>query len=223
MVARCAVSERGLGVDHDGQRVVVDDDQLGGVDGLRASLGDNRGHDVADEAHHPVGKRRAVERGWQHHKSLHRLEAHGLVGVDGQDTGHGFGFAGVDARYPCVRDRRAHEHDVRATRRHEVVEVLRLTREDPRIFDATYRVAENRTGGGHGRTLRACDGGEASVDLVDLPDHLGDDLRHRVHVVDSTRHLPAERERGVEVAIEIEATDAGGGVTVTRQGARGRP
>ena len=33
---RRVVGERGFGVDHDGQRVVVDDDQLGGVDRLRA-------------------------------------------------------------------------------------------------------------------------------------------------------------------------------------------
>ena len=34
-----------------GQRVVVDDDGLGGVDGLLARLGDDGGDDVADEAH----------------------------------------------------------------------------------------------------------------------------------------------------------------------------
>ena len=48
---RRAVGERGFGVDDDGQRVVVDDHRLGRVDGLRPGLGDDRGDDVADEAH----------------------------------------------------------------------------------------------------------------------------------------------------------------------------
>ena len=46
----------------DGQRLVVDDDRLGGVDGLRLRLGHDGGDDVADEAHPLAGEDRAVER-----------------------------------------------------------------------------------------------------------------------------------------------------------------
>ena len=63
---RGAVGERRLRVDDDRQRVVVDDDQLGRVDGLGARLGDDRGDDVADEPDGAVGERGAAERGRQH-------------------------------------------------------------------------------------------------------------------------------------------------------------
>ena len=49
-----------LGVDHDRQRVVVDDDAVGRVAGLRRRLGDDERDRLADHAHAAVGEDRAL-------------------------------------------------------------------------------------------------------------------------------------------------------------------
>ena len=113
---RRAVEHGGLGVDDDGQRVVVDDHGLGGVDGLRAGLGDHRGHDVADEAHHALGQRRPVEHRRQHDEALDVGELRGCRSCTrrprrasprprscrSSDRGVGDGASG---RTPCARRR----------------------------------------------------------------------------------------------------------------------
>ena len=51
--------ERLRGVDHRRQRLVVDDDELGGVDALGAGLGEDDGDDVPDEADDVAGEERS--------------------------------------------------------------------------------------------------------------------------------------------------------------------
>ena len=48
--------ERGKRIDDDGKRVVVDGDELGGVDARGARLAQDDRHDVADEANGAVGE-----------------------------------------------------------------------------------------------------------------------------------------------------------------------
>ena len=52
--------ERLLGIDDGGQRVVVDDDELGGVLALVALLGDDGDDGLADEAHRVGGEERRL-------------------------------------------------------------------------------------------------------------------------------------------------------------------
>ena len=76
----------GLGVDHDRQRLVVDDDELGGVLALVALLGHDDGDRLADEADDVVGEERAGHRGREHEE----VERHrrGEVEVGGGEHAH---------------------------------------------------------------------------------------------------------------------------------------
>ena len=73
---RRAVVERGLGVDHRGERIDVGPDHLRGVLALLERLGEHDGDRLADEAHPAVGERRPDEVG------MHRDEA--VVGRDAE-------------------------------------------------------------------------------------------------------------------------------------------
>src|SRR5262245_40452286 len=48
---------------------------------------------------------------------------------------------------------------------------------------------------------------ERADGVVELLDRLGDDLGHRAHVLDPARDLAAERERGSQIAAEVEVED----------------
>ena len=94
---RSVVGERRLGVDDDREWLVVDDHLLGCVDRLRPGLGDDRGDDVADEAHAVLREHRPGEDRGEHDEALDRLEAEVVAGVDGDDAGHRDRVRGVDA------------------------------------------------------------------------------------------------------------------------------
>ncbi len=81
----------GFGVDHARQRLVVDDNEVGGVGAHRAVLGDDRHDGLADVAHRPDGDDRAA----------HRLGV-GRIGVrDGSQLGEVVG--GEDAEHARCR------------------------------------------------------------------------------------------------------------------------
>ncbi|MCO5546661.1 hypothetical protein L7F22_000095 [Adiantum nelumboides] len=114
---RGVVGERGLDVGDRGQRVVVDLDELGGVDGGGAALGDDQRHRLADEPH-PVGRqRRARQRGVEDHQAVVGGQVEVGRGVHGEDAGRGRGLGGVDAGEQRVRHRRADERHVGQARR----------------------------------------------------------------------------------------------------------
>ena len=125
------LGERRLGVDHDGERVVVDDHCFGRINRLRASVrGDDR-DDVADEAHDALGERRAIECGREHDEALDGGEAQRVVRRDEQHAGHALRLTGVDRHEPCVRHRRPHERDVDGVRWREIVDIAGRAAEQP--------------------------------------------------------------------------------------------
>ena len=145
-------------VEHRRQRVVVDDDRLGGVDRLRTGLGDDGGDDVADEAHLAGGEHRPVQRLGHHRELLQRRPGRGRRRRRGRRRPRPASTrASLTSTEPQVGvgDRRAHERDVQHARLDEVVDVLALAREQRRVFEPTDRVSEDRTGCGHANPLDA--------------------------------------------------------------------
>ena len=112
------VVRRVLGLDYDGQRLVVDEHELGRVRAGGAVVADDDGDDVADEADgvlrderpaHPLvepGERRRPE----------RREVDVGAGED-LDVGERSGCRGVDPGDAGVRQQRADERDGRGPRR----------------------------------------------------------------------------------------------------------
>jgi hypothetical protein len=134
------------GVDRDDgrrQRVVVDRDELGGVDPRRPVGAHDDSDDVADEANdvlgddrtpHPLlehrdrrGARRDVDVGTR--EDLHVRERLSAGCVDSDDAG--------------VREERADERDRQRALELEVLDVRRLTAEEARVFLAENAVSEN--------------------------------------------------------------------------------
>ena len=130
---------------HRRERVVVDDHQLGRVDGLGARLGDDHGDGVADEAHLVDGQRRPVARGVQREEGARprQLELARREHVD-----HAVSLAGVvevDALDPGVRKRRADESERQGAHDVDVVDEGPLALDERGVLDTADVVAEQRS------------------------------------------------------------------------------
>jgi hypothetical protein len=145
------VAGRGLGIDHGGQRLVVDEDQLGRVGSLVGVLGHDRDHRLADEAHHLGGQ----------HRLGHGPVAHGHLGGDvGQgeiltsehrdDPGGLSGRLDVDGGDAGVGDGRPHEGQVDGARDGDVGGVLTSRRQELSVFGAADSAPQDAH---RGRTL----------------------------------------------------------------------
>ncbi len=127
---------------HGGQRVVVNCDQLARVLGQAAAVGDDNGHQVADQSH-LVG-RQGVELRLLHARQGestgvrlgHRLDV--LTGVDGDHPGRLAGLGDVEAGDPGVGDRTAQEGGVEHVRQLHVVDVAAPTGQDPPVLDPLH-------------------------------------------------------------------------------------
>ena len=106
---RRAGFERGLGVGNRGQRPVVDDDQLRGVDGVLASFGQNHRDLLADESDLAPRQRRPHERGHQPGEAEERLQAEIIGGEDGHHARRRLRLGRVDAFDGGMGHRRPHE------------------------------------------------------------------------------------------------------------------
>ncbi len=130
------VASRVPHVDHRGQRVVVDGDELRGVGPLVGLLGEH-GHDrLADEAD-LVGR----EEGPQHRvvadrRRLHRLEVDLGTGHDVDHTRRRTRLRDVDGRDPGVRHGAAHEREVQRPRQRDVRGVGAAAGEEDRVLGA---------------------------------------------------------------------------------------
>lgn len=142
---RRAGRQRRLHVDHQGQLVVVDVDQLGGVDRLRSGLGHHQRDRVAHVAHHAVRQRGVTDPVVDHRERWHRGGAECRHGVHGEHAGCALGFGGVDAADPGVRDRAAHEDGLRGPRDPQVVDVRAAPREQLGVLDPADVVPEDRS------------------------------------------------------------------------------
>ncbi len=146
------VGYRRLDVGDDGQVVVVDVDQLGRVDGLRAGLRDHQGDRVAHEPHLLVGERPT---GALLVDVRERLQAAGpevLGRVDGQHARGPLGLGRVDRADRGVRERAAHEHRVPDALHPVVVDEGSAAHEQLAVLDPTYLCPQQRSR--HVRSLR---------------------------------------------------------------------
>ncbi len=156
MGERRAGFERILGIGHAGQRIVFDDDGMGGVFCLRSRLGGHGGNRHADAMHRAAGEH--WMRGNDHvRQHLRRREiefvAEIVAGNDQFDAGHGFGFAAVDGNNFRVRVRAALKREIEHARQLNIVGVAALAGNQRRIFDSLGRGADQSAGcvfGGHG-------------------------------------------------------------------------
>ena len=121
--------------------------QLGGVDGLRARLGEHDGEDLADEADLAGGDERAEhllgdsgERGAEHPEVDVGGGQHLHAGQRGR-------LRRVDLQDPGVRQVRAHERRVQRPRQLKVVDVLPLAGDEPRVLAPADALAD------HGRVI----------------------------------------------------------------------
>ena len=81
---RSVVGHGLLEVDHGVERVVVDLDQLGGIDGGRFGLGDDHGDRLTDESNLVDRQRRPGAGSVEDHETVERLHAQVGRRVDGQ-------------------------------------------------------------------------------------------------------------------------------------------
>ena len=141
-----------LGVDHDRQRVVVDDDAVGGVTGQGGRIGDHDCNQLADHPHLAVGQDRPLgllgvaERVRGAGNAC--FEPQRVVGEDVDHAGHRCGRRGVDAADHGVRVRRAQEGRVGHVGQLDVVDVPALAGDQRRVFLAQDRCADAGVAGG---------------------------------------------------------------------------
>ena len=125
-----------------GQVVGVDVDHRGGVDGLRAGLGDHDRDRLADEAHLALGQDGAAHllRGVHGRPGgAERLELQVGRGVDADDARHPRRLLGLDLVDRAVGRRGAHEDGVQRTRLPQVVRVRPCPAQERRVLDPPHR------------------------------------------------------------------------------------
>ena len=138
--------DRGLGIDHRRQRLVLDLDQLEGVLGEVAALGSDDRHGLADVAHPVEGDAALLDR--RVGETRHRARDLGDLGAghDGCDPGQGLGAAHVDRFDPGVGVRAAQRRGVQHVRQHDVVDVAALAGEQARVLDPLHALADPAEG-----------------------------------------------------------------------------
>ena len=146
--ARC---ERGFGVGHGGQRLVVDDDRLGRVDTGGPALGRDHHDRVPHEEHLALGQGGTNAEVVQLHERWDRRKAEVRSRRHRGDAGHPGSLGGVDRPDPCVRNRGPHEREVQDAVDGEVVHIGGPTGQEVGVLDAEHDVSEQRSG--HLRTL----------------------------------------------------------------------
>jgi hypothetical protein len=145
---RRAVLERLLGVDDDGQRVIVDDDLAGRVDDGVLVGAEHDGHRLADVADLVAGQRPVVgdphldARREEDHRRRRGQALHVRVGVHGHDPRLLARGLGVDREDPRVRLGRPHDGGVQHPRQHHVVGVGRPAGDQPGVLLALERATD---------------------------------------------------------------------------------
>ena len=147
---RGAVGHGLLRVGHRGQGLVVDVDQLGGIDGGGLGLGHDHGHRLSDEADLALRQRRPGAGRVQDHEPVEGRHAEVGRRVDGQDPGRRWP-RGVDLHDPGVGHGRADEGHPRQAIDAEVADVGAAPCQQVGVFDAADASTEKRAG--HARNL----------------------------------------------------------------------
>ena len=136
--------ERADGVDDRGERVVLDEDRLGRVHGVRPGIGHDHRDRLADEAHDAVGQDRTSERLRDVLDLVHRRESEVGARQHTDDARHPARLLGRDAEEARVRDEGSDEDGVEPSFGREVVQEPRGAREESGILDPQDRVPQDR-------------------------------------------------------------------------------
>ena len=146
----------GLGIDHRGQRIVLHLGELGSIPRRRAVRGDDEGDRVSDEAHTVAGERQPPG-----HLRVRRYQDRGFGSErareipgreDGVDARVLPGAGDVDADDARVGMWRADDPAVDHAGEDEVVQILRLAADEPRVLQALDFTADEARSG-HRRGL----------------------------------------------------------------------
>lgn len=139
----CTVGERVLGVDHGGQRLVVDVHQLSRVDRLGPGLRHDHGDRLTDEAHAVGGQRHPGAVGVDGHEGDDRPQVEVRRGEDRQHPRGGASRLDVERLHPRVGDVAAHEHGVQHPgHRPDVVDVGAPSTQQVGVLDPADGVSQ---------------------------------------------------------------------------------
>jgi hypothetical protein len=141
------VLKRLFGIDDHGQRVVVDDDQLGGVDSRRPVLADHDRDDLAHEADDVLRHHGAAHALWEAERRRPEGRQADVVRSEDLHAGERLGRTRVDAVDLRVREQRANEGDGGGTLRHEILDVPPLAAEEAVVLRPQDPVPEDAHGG----------------------------------------------------------------------------
>ena len=152
---RRAGRERGLDIDGERQRFIIDEHRFGGVPGLGLCFGDDHRHRFADMARaldrqqlmrtdEDGACRAAIRRGELHieFRRRHRIMRNGFqpvgaaicAGKNAEHAGHGARFIGIDAIDSRMRMRRTHESRDDLAGDAEIIGVAAMTSQQPEIL-----------------------------------------------------------------------------------------
>ncbi len=179
-VDEVAALERGLRVGDDGQRVVLDQDVLGGVDHRVAVVADHDGDRIADVLDDLLGQRPVlrhgdVDAGRDPGHREPRLELEVAGDQHREHAGPGLGGLGVDRDDPGVGLGRAHERRVQQARQDDVVDVGGAAGDQARVLLALHRAADEAVvgrglGGAHAPSPLSASSWMLSRPSADGPD-----------------------------------------------------
>ena len=159
---RRAGLQRRLGIDHRGERLVVDDDGVGGVHGLRPRPRHHHGHRLADEPDPADGEQRPGEHFGTVFDRGHAQPAHVPGGEHPDDTGHRTRLVRIGRPDERVCYRRPDEHPVQRPLAGDVVGVPGGSGEQRAILAAEHGAAQHPLGCGRLQQVRSV-GGHACV------------------------------------------------------------
>ena len=159
---RRARFQRRLGIDHRGERFVIDGDGVRGVHGLRPRLRHHHGHRLADEPDPAHRKQRPGEHLGTIFHRRHPQPAHILGDEHTDDTGHGTGLIHIDRPDERVCYRGPDEHSVQRPLAGDIVQVPSRPGEQRAILAAEHGAAQHPPGCGHLQQVRSV-GGHACV------------------------------------------------------------
>ena len=135
--------QRRLGIDHRGERLVIDGDGVRGVHGLRPRLRHHHRHRLADETDPADGEQRPGEHLGTVFDRGHAQPAHVPGGEHADDTGHRAGVVRIDRLDERVCHRGPDEHPVQRPLAGDIVQVPGRPGEQRAILAAEHGAAQN--------------------------------------------------------------------------------
>ena len=150
--------QRRLGIDHRGERLVINGDGLRGVHGLRPGPRHHHGHRLADETDPVDGEQRPGEHLGTVFNRGHAQPAHVPGDEHTDDTGHRAGLVRIDRLDERVCDRGPDEHPVQRPLGGDIVQVSGRSGEQRAILAAERGAAQNPPERGLLQQVRSVDG-----------------------------------------------------------------